>query len=128
MQSSKLFIAAVAAVSVVGAATIAYAQTNSTGTVQNQPAMPQAQMANQPMNANPNSTTQRAADGTTMGTGSTGTAGTMGTTSTDSMNRNSTAGTAGTTSGTTDMPDSGTRSSTATRPMTTERMARADRN
>ena len=93
MQSSKLFIAAVAAVaavSVVGAATIAYAQTNSTGTVQNQPAMPQAQMANQPMNANPNSTTQRAADGTTMGTGSTGTAGTMGTTSTDSMNRNST--------------------------------------
>ena len=91
-------------------------------------------MANQPMPANPNSTTQRAADGAAPGTGSvgntgtTGTTGAMGNTSTDGMNRNSTADNAGTTSGSTAMPDSGTRSSTDTSLMTTERAARADRN
>ena len=134
MRSPKLLIATVSAVSLIGAATFAFAQTPSTqpqvqtgnqGTMQRD-----GQMSNPSSTMTPNSgtPTQRSQDSTATGTGNTGN---MGTSSTDRMQRDgstSATGTNSSNSGNTTMQNDNSRSAADGTTMRSERMARADRN
>ena len=137
MRSPKLLIATVSAVSLIGAATFAFAQTPSTPSSQsqvqtgNQGTMQRdGQMSNPSSTMTPNSgtPTQRSQDSTATGTGNTGN---MGTSSTDRMQRDGSTGATGTNSsnsGNTTMQNDNSRSAADGTTMRSERMARADRN
>ena len=131
MRSPKLLIATVSAVSLIGAATFAFAQTPSTqpqvqtgnqGTMQRD-----GQMSNPSSTMTPNSgtPTQRSQDSTATGTGNTGN---MGTSSTDRMQRDGSTNATGTNSGNTTMQNDNSRTAADGTTMRSERMARADRN
>ena len=134
MRSPKLLIATVSAVSLIGAATFAFAQTPSTqpqvqtgnqGTMQRD-----GQMSNPSSTMTPNSgtPTQRSQDSTATGTGNTGN---MGTSSTDRMQRDGSTGATGSNSsnsGNTTMQNDNSRTAADGTTMRSERMARADRN
>ena len=134
MRSPKLLIATVSAVSLIGAATFAFAQTPSTqpqvqtgnqGTMQRD-----GQMSNPSSTMTPNSgtPTQRSQDSTATGTGNTGN---MGTSSTDRMQRDGSTNATGTNSGNsgnTTMQNDNSRTAADGSTMRSERMARADRN
>ncbi len=132
MHSPKLLIVAVAAVSVVSAATFAFAQTttpqaqvqsgnsSTTGTTQRD-----GSMANPSTSGTPGTSTQRAQDSTATGMGSSGN---MGNPSTDRMQRDGSMGAGGMNSGSTTTQRGTMRSSTDGGTMPQERAARADRN
>lgn len=131
MHSPKILIATMSAVSLIGAATFAFAQTPSS--------QPQAQTGNSgtmqrdgqtgnpssTMTPNSSTSTPRSQDSTATGMGSSGN---MGTSSTDRMQRDGSTSTNSTNSGNTTMQNDNTRSATDGSTMRTERMARADRN
>lgn len=137
MNSSNLFVTAVAAVSVVGAATYAYAQTSSTepgqiqGTQSQAQAQTQGQMQQQATPAFPSSTNRPATEGTTemrnnssnnpSNNSSNNSSNSSANAEADRMNQADRAGTPGMGSGTAPMASDGSSSST-------ERAARADRN
>ena len=124
MHAPKRFVAAISAVSLIGAASFALAQTT--------PTQPQAQTGNSGtmqrdgqisnpsgMTNNSNNSTQRTQDSSTTG---------MGTSSQERVRRDGSIGTSGTNDANRMMRNDATRSSTDGSSMPRERSARADRN